>query len=247
MNPLGTLCAQMGLGEQELGRRAGLTTEQVAAALAADPSEPLRSFLVLVKLLGVQMQVKGVKQFGFSVALQSIDDLFFDAGWRSAHGLLEAGKTYGALWALLRRLHPKIGYQEIARQLERSIVPTASGRRTWHRSVVMTTLKQAQTQMADEPIVPGEECIAAWRSLVIGTVLAEICPADAMAGLRYEFEVSPPDEQGQIRFASKQPIPVAVAGWMQQALDSMTWMAKPVVQSDPPPAESVGAVAPSHS
>lgn len=232
-NPLSRLCEQVGIGAAELSRRLGIDLLNASEVFSENPSEPLASALKVIARMGVELRLRGIDQFSFWIDRDTIDERFYDAAFRAAHGYLPAPRTIGDLRAMIHELHAKnVGsLADISDKLDQSMIPTAYGLRDWRRTTVHQFVKLPAGDKDQEPITPCPRIWSDWRTLVGQIIVTDLLP-DPLAPLKYPVIIT--QTRARMYFSIRTPIPNVVVGWIIQSLEKIPWLIGRWGKSPPP-------------
>jgi hypothetical protein len=228
MNPLRELARQMGLDARAIAERAQIPLEQVEAAMADAPAEPLATFLKLCGDLQVRFKLQAAPPFSFWFDVRAIDRLLWNNPWRKLAGLCVFPRNAAMLDKIIQTIRGRGASQsQAARYLNQHFIPNGS-----HSYVPWTTdyLAYRERKMRRKEINPNSPVYFAknawrvrWRRYVMSLILAEFFPVDPQAGPRYGLEV----EYGQryVTVRGTEKLPAAVRAWMMERLTALGWFA----------------------
>jgi len=224
VNPLRTLCHQLGLSPAVLADELKISTDTVASALSLNPDPALEAFLRITALIHAKIRVEAAPLPGFWVSTSAIDALFTDNDWRQREKMCPCPQTILGVMKIIETQRDRgMVRPEIAAYLNRHFIPTADGAAIWTAAAVLRLLPaggRKPPRRDPVPVPASPAMLLRWRRHVCSMLLCRIFP-DLAGAVRWGLLFGEDGER--TIFRGTKPVPAVIADQMLVRFRRLGW------------------------
>jgi hypothetical protein len=224
-NPLQKLLDAFGVMPEAMASRLGLTGDEFDRIMHR--SDDVTTFIRACRMMGIKFRAERGEPFRIVIPTNNIDSLVFDPDFRAKAGFGYCPRTRRELRDHVRALAEEtdeagepVGPAAVCRRLERDMIPTTTGLRTWRRGTVVQHLSREGIDL-DDLLEPDAEFLRQWRVETVNRFLMA-CFAFAPAAV-LDYSIYPHFEFERVVIENARMMPDGIKTWAYERAAAMDW------------------------